>query len=55
MSSTDLSSDDLAQIDAEIAAAKAECTELLSAVDATRASWSRASWSRASWSTSFNK
>jgi hypothetical protein len=55
MTAVELSSDDLAQIDAEIAAAQAQCSHLLSEVDPTRASWSRASWSRASWSTSFNK
>jgi serine protease AprX len=55
MSSPDLTSADYSQIDAEIAAAKAQCSQLLSQIDPTRASWSRASWSRASWSTSFDK
>jgi hypothetical protein len=55
MSSPELSSDDYTQMDAEIADAQAQCSELLGQVDPTRASWSRASWSRASWSTSFNK
>jgi serine protease AprX len=44
-----------AQVDAEIAAAREQCSSLLAEVDPARASWSRASWSRASWSTSFNK
>jgi hypothetical protein len=55
MSSPDLTSADYSQIDAEIAAAKAQCSQLLSQIDPTRASWSRASWSRASWSSSFTK
>jgi hypothetical protein len=55
MVAAELSSEDYSQIDAEIAAAQAECSQLLTDVDPTRASWSRASWSRASWSTSFSK
>jgi serine protease AprX len=55
MSSPELTGDDYAQMDAEIADAQAQCSELLGEVDPTRASWSRASWSRASWSTSFDK
>jgi serine protease AprX len=50
-----LTAEQLATIDAQIAAAKQECSELLAKTDPTRASWSRASWSRASWSTSFDK
>ena len=55
MSSQELTGEDIAAIDAEIAAAKAQCSELLASIDPTRASWSRASWSRASWSSSFDK
>jgi serine protease AprX len=55
MSTADIPADELAQLDAEIAAAKQSCSQLLSQIDPTRASWSRASWSRASWSTSFDK
>jgi serine protease AprX len=55
MTSPDLTNDEIAQIDQEIAAAKEQCSQLLANVDPSRASWSRASWSRASWSTSFNK
>jgi hypothetical protein len=55
MSTADIPADELAQLDAEIAAAQAECSALLAEIDPTRASWSRASWSRASWSTSFDK
>jgi hypothetical protein len=55
MSAPDLSGEDLAAIDAEIAAAKEQCSQLLAKVDPSRASWSRASWSRASWSSSFDK
>jgi serine protease AprX len=55
MSSPDLASAALAEIDAEIAAAKQSCSSLLAQIDPTRASWSRASWSRASWSSSFDK
>jgi len=50
-----LTDQQIATIDAEIAAAKQECSELLAKIDPARASWSRASWSRASWSTSFDK
>ena len=39
----------------DIAQARLQCSDLLAAIDPTRASWSRASWSRASWSTSFDK
>jgi serine protease AprX len=53
--SPDLTSQEHAVIDAEIAGARAECSALLATIDPTRASWSRASWSRASWSTSFDK
>lgn len=53
--SSDLPAEDMAAIDAEIAAAQAECSALLASIDPARASWSRASWSRASWSTSFDK
>jgi hypothetical protein len=35
--------------------AQQQCTNLLSKIDRSRASWGRASWSRASWSTSFDK
>jgi len=55
MSTPDLTNDQIAQIDQEIAAAKEQCANLLSKIDPARASWSRASWSRASWSTSFDK
>jgi hypothetical protein len=55
MSAPELTDEDLAAIDAEIAAAKQECSELLAQIDPARASWSRASWSRASWSSSFTK
>ncbi len=55
MSTTGLPAEDLAQIDAEIAAAKQSCSALLAQIDPARASWSRASWSRASWSSSFDK
>jgi serine protease AprX len=55
MSTSDIPADELAQLDAEIAAAKQSCSSLLSQIDPTRASWSRASWSRASWSSSFDK
>jgi uncharacterized protein with von Willebrand factor type A (vWA) domain len=55
MSAPDLSAADISQIDAEIAAAKQSCSQLLAQIDPTRASWSRASWSRASWSSSFTK
>jgi hypothetical protein len=55
MSSPDLTDVDYAAMDAEIAAAKAQCQSLLQSIDPTRASWSRASWSRASWSSSFDK
>jgi serine protease AprX len=40
---------------ADIAYAQDQCSNLLSTIDPTRASWSRASWSRASWSSSFDK
>ena len=50
-----LTSEQIAQVDEEIAAAKEECSQLLANIDPSRASWSRASWSRASWSTSFDK
>jgi len=53
--SGNLTDEQIATVDAEIAAAKQECSELLAKIDPTRASWSRASWSRASWSTSFDK
>jgi hypothetical protein len=55
MSAADLPAEDIAAIDAEIAAAKEQCSQLLAQVDPARASWSRASWSRASWSSSFTK
>jgi hypothetical protein len=55
MSTADIPADELAQLDAEIAAAKQSCSQLLSQIDPARASWSRASWSRASWSTAFDK
>ena len=55
MSTSDIPADELAQLDAEIAAAKESCSSLLAQIDPTRASWSRASWSRASWSSSFDK
>jgi serine protease AprX len=41
--------------DAEIAAARADCTQLLASIDPARASWTRASWTRASWTSSFEK
>ncbi len=53
--SPELSSQEHAAIDAEIAVARDECSALLATIDPTRASWSRASWSRASWSSSFDK
>src|SRR5215217_7976796 len=53
--SGDLTSEQIAEVDRDIAAAKEECSHLLANIDPSRASLSRASWSRASWSTSFDK